>query len=99
MSVIILGDEETCIGFSLIGVDTIILTPDVDFKEKIREIVKNNSFELVIIGEDAFLENADFIIELKSTYKRPLFVPVPDIFGDRLGNYVEETLKKWVGVF
>lgn len=98
MTVVVIADEETCTGFKLIGCQTHEVTPEFDFSGQLRELIDNPDVRVVIIGEEAFLQHKKEVIDYKKMLKKPLILPIPDIFGDRLGGYVEEILKNVVGI-
>ncbi|MHA1733995.1 MAG: V-type ATP synthase subunit F [Promethearchaeota archaeon] len=99
MVVVVIADEETCVGFKLIGIETVEVGPDTDFQHEVDTLLEREDIAVLIIGEDAFLKNSEYILDKKAVLRKPLMVPIPDIFGERLGDYMERKLQQWIGAF
>ncbi|GAB4325004.1 MAG: hypothetical protein Kow0069_30860 [Promethearchaeota archaeon] len=97
MTVVVVADEETCIGFSLIGLKGIVVTPQSDFEAILEEILADKDVKVVIVGEQAFMEHEDFIHKVTQVHKTKVVVPVPSIRGDHLGDYLGELVNRMVG--
>lgn len=99
MKYYVIGDEETLLGFSLVGVEGKIVKTPEEVKLTLKEIIKDKQIGIILITEKYAKMSKDFIAELTYTQNFPLIIEIPDREGplkDR--KSIDEIIRDSVGV-
>ncbi len=75
MTIAILGDEDTVLGFRLAGVDKALVFDKTKAKEQVEEIA---SFSLLIVTEEIGME-----LQSLGIVPEPVIIKIPDKTGSR----------------
>ena len=81
MKYFVIGDEETLLGFSLVGVEGTEVKTAEDVKTTLNEIIKNKNIGIILIIEKFAEMSRDFIEEFIYTQSFPLIIEIPDRGG------------------
>ncbi|MBN1898141.1 MAG: V-type ATP synthase subunit F [Spirochaetes bacterium] len=99
MQYVVIGDEETVLGFSLAGVEGKIARTEEQTLEFLKKYISTPRVGVIIITEKLASPHARFIDDY--TYKEtlPLIIKIPDRSGSREQRIsVEEVIRKSVGI-
>lgn len=86
MKYFVIGDEDTVLGFGLVGVKGFVATNETEAESSFKEALKDDDIGIVIITE----KTAEFIRPLVDAYlftsSFPLIVEIPDRTGKMEGK-------------
>lgn len=97
MKIIVLGDAETTLLFSLEGIDTRLIANASEAVDEIRRIRKSREYGLLIVTEDVAQWASEIVDELRFSKGLPLVIEIPGPNGapkgaSRLANYIREAV-------
>ncbi|MBU1077457.1 MAG: V-type ATP synthase subunit F [Spirochaetes bacterium] len=94
-----IGDEETLLGLSLVGVEGKIVKTAEDVKAAFNEVIQDKTIGIILINEKFAQKSKDFIEEFIYTKSFPLIIEIPDRNGPLPGRKaVDEIIRDSVGV-
>lgn len=93
--VIVIGDEDTVLGFQLLGFKrSFIPKSDDDLRRFIESLIGEK--DVLIINEKLYESARTFLKERKILY--PIFIPIPDKHGSTMKYESREIIKEVMGV-
>ena len=93
--VIVIGDEDTVLGFQILGFKrNFIPKDDDDLKRFIESLIGEK--DVLIITEKFYESARTFLKERKNLY--PIFIPIPDKHGSTMKYESREIIKEVMGV-
>ncbi len=98
MQYVVIGDEETVLGFSLAGVEGKIANSKEETEKYLNEYIHNPQVGIIIITEKLAAPLSDFINQYTYTESFPLIIQIPDKRGYQRKVSVEEVIRKSVGI-
>jgi len=93
--VIVIGDEDTVLGFKLLGFNRSFIPKS---GEDLRRIIDGliGEKDILIITEKLFESAKEFLKEKKSLY--PIFISIPDKHGSTMKHESRDIIKEIMGV-
>lgn len=100
MKMYLLSDNsDTWEGMRLAGVDGVILHRKDEVEARIKEILQTEEIGIVLITEKLRLMCQSYIDNIMLTYKKPLFLEIPDRHGyGRSKLSITDYIKKSIGL-
>lgn len=99
MKTMVIADEETVLGFSLTGVEGIIVKPDDDVRAAFEKAVHTDDVGILLITERVAAVIRDIIDKWIIAGGKPLVVEIPDNTGPLEGRRTpHEFVKSAIGV-
>jgi vacuolar-type H+-ATPase subunit F/Vma7 len=93
--VIVIGDEDTVLGFQLLGFNkNFIPKNNEDLKRIIDSLIGEK--DVLLITEKLFESAKEFLKEKKSLY--PIFISIPDKLGSKMKHESRDIIKEIMGV-
>jgi len=92
MKLVVVGNEDECLGFSLAGIDGIVVSDELVFIEKMKKLLENPEIGVVAVVDryfHIFTENFSSAIK-KQTIPAVVFIPSID------GIHHETSLKEYL---
>lgn len=99
MRYVVIGDEETVLGFALAGIEGKISKSQQDTERYLNEYTSQKDVGIIIITDKLAQPHIEFITHYTYSEVFPLIVIIPDrngYAGKKLS--IEEVLKKSVGI-
>ncbi|MBD3352127.1 MAG: hypothetical protein GF364_11625 [Candidatus Lokiarchaeota archaeon] len=99
MKLLLIGDDESTILFHLVGLDSIIYD-DIkeNFEEEFSSLIEDPEIGFIILTESVLMRHKKFILNIKMTRRRPIIVEIPQMIQKFQENYVNETIKQFIGI-
>ena len=86
-------------GFRLIGIDSVIVNEEDEFKETFDCALKNKDIGILLITEEHARKYNDLLNETRLNKKSPLIVIIPDRHGSiREKNFVTHCINDAIGI-
>ncbi|UCH00875.1 MAG: V-type ATP synthase subunit F [Deltaproteobacteria bacterium] len=99
MKFYIIGDKDTVIGFSLVGIEGAVALSQAEALRSLRQALNRNDIGIILITERLGREIQPIIDELLSQKKCTLILQIPDLKGPLQGRRtVEEVVLSALGV-
>lgn len=100
MKMYLLSDNsDTWEGMRLAGVDGVILHDKEDVEDKIKLLLKSDEYGIILITEKLRLMCDDYINSIMISYKKPLFLEIPDRHGfGRSKTSITDYIKRAIGL-
>lgn len=98
MSVIVIGDENTVLGFSLVGVQGRIVRNRDAAQAALQNVLDDPEFKLVLITENWAAEMRDEIDRLKMEMSEPLLLEIPASDSGPQGYLLREFVEQALGI-
>ena len=99
MKYFVLGDEETVLGFSLVGVNGFVVYENTDIRELFDRILSDDQVGIVIITERVANRIRDRVESLQFKGEFPLVVEIPDRAGyEREKPPLRELINRVIGI-
>ena len=98
MKLIIVGNEEECLGFSLAGVEGVVVDDDMMFVEKMKHLLDHQEIGVIAIVDryfTLFSEHFNSVIEKRAI---PAVVFIPSIDGIHHQSSLKEYLASILGI-
>lgn len=92
----VIGEEDTVILLSLLGIDGTIINQKSEFLKEFNKVIRNPSIGMVIIAVDLDSNLIDYLTEYKLNNKKPFIFSLPDIFNPNIEEdemFIEEISK------
>lgn len=86
-------NKDTKIGMRLCGIEGIVLTTKKETEDFLDEIIKKEDIAIVLITEKLVKLCIEKIYEIKTTFKKPLLVTIPN---KECESSIGETIKKYI---
>lgn len=93
--VIVIGDEDTVLGFQLLGFNRNFIPKNYDELRKFIDGLIGEK-DILIITEKLFESAKEFLKEKKSLY--PIFISIPDKHGSMMKHESRDIIKEIMGV-
>ena len=81
MSFFVIGNEDTVLGFKLVGVPGIVITKEEDVHNAFRDAVANRSGKILLITERLAQVIHGEVVHQRASMKPPFVVEIPDRHG------------------
>lgn len=100
MSVYVIGDENTVLGFALVGIDGTVVTTEDEARAALQDAVEggNAEAEIVLITEQWAAHMRQTVDDLKMTQMRPLVLEIPAEEGEPTGKSLRELVRAAAGI-
>lgn len=99
MQYVVIGDEETVLGFALAGVDGKVANSKEETEKYLNEYINTPQVGIIIITEKLALMVKEFIEKYTYTESFPLIVQIPDRRGYQQQRIsVEDVIRKSIGI-
>ena len=98
MKLVIVGSEDECLGFSLAGVEGIVVSDELVFIQEMKELLKNPEVGVVAVVDryfSIFSENFSSVIKKQAI---PAVVFIPSIDGVHHETSLKEYLASILGI-
>lgn len=96
MKISLIGDEFTCRGFSLAGIDTVVVGRDTDIKQVFQDAIAEEDLAILFLTEKTAEKIPGLIKEHKIESEIPLIIEIPDKDGwqerGKVLNLINRTL-------
>jgi V/A-type H+-transporting ATPase subunit F len=86
MRFLCIGDDDTCLGFRLAGVETVPVTTAEQAADALRRARQRSDLQIVILSERVAESIRDLVSSIRIEARRPLLVEVPDAAGPMEGR-------------
>jgi len=97
--IVVLGDEETVIGFKLAGVRRAVVANESNADEKFNELVADSKVGLIILSEDTRKLFSQKTLKVIETLAKPVVLTIPGKTTKPTGvNPIALMIKKAIGV-
>lgn len=99
MRTIVIADEDTVLGFSLAGVQGIIVSTEEETRKTFEQVTRQEDIGIVVITERVAQHIRDAVDKWVVGGGRPLLVEIPDSQGPQEGRRTpHEFVKSAIGV-
>ena len=98
MSVFAIGDENTILGFSLIGVSGQIVRTVGEARSALDDAVARDDVKIVLITENWAAEMREKVDQLKKDIPQPLVLDIPGSEPAAKGRSLREFVQEAVGI-
>ncbi|MHA1525489.1 MAG: V-type ATP synthase subunit F [Promethearchaeota archaeon] len=92
----VIGEEDTVILLSLLGIEGTVINQKNEFLKEFNKVIRNPSIGMVIIAVDLDSNLIDYLTEYKLNNKKPFIFSLPDIFNPNIEEdemFIEEISK------
>lgn len=86
MRFLAIGDEDTCLGFRLAGVEAVAVTTAEAAAAALKKARQRADLQIVILSERVAESIRPLVSEIRTEARRPLLVEVPDARGPMEGR-------------
>lgn len=94
-----IGDDYTTHGFSLIGIDSVVVTTPKDAETALMGILSKQDYGIIIINEEVANWIRPHIDKIRMELSRPLIVEIPGPkWPAKLRKSLREFVQKAVGI-
>jgi V/A-type H+-transporting ATPase subunit F len=98
VDIFVVGDENTILGFSLMGIDGKVVESAEEARTALDDAVAREDVRIVLITEDWAAEMREKVDQLKMEMAEPLVLEVPGSAPEPTGPSLRELVEKAVGV-
>lgn len=77
MSIFVIGDENTVIGFALVGIEGAVATTEEEARTALNRVLEREGVEIVLVSEAWAAKMRDTVDRLKMTQMHPLVLEIP----------------------
>lgn len=99
MSFFVIGDEETVLGFKLVGVQGIAITKDDEIHDAFRDAIANRSGKVILITERLAKIIYPDVVRQRASMSLPFVVEIPDRHGPLPSRKsITEMIREAVGI-
>lgn len=98
MKLVVVGSEDECLGFSLAGVEGIVVSDELGFIQEMKQLLNNPEIGVVAVVDryfSVFTENFNEVIKKKAI---PAVVFIPSIDGIYHQTSLKEHLASILGI-
>ena len=98
MKLVIVGNEDECLGFSLAGVESVVVSDELVFIQEMKELLSNSEIGVIAVVDryfSVFSENFSSVIKKKAI---PAVVFIPSIDGIHHERSLKEYLASILGI-
>jgi len=98
MKLVIVGNEEECLGFSLAGVEAVVVEDESSFIEQMKTLFSDHEIGVITIADryfSAFSEHFSTVIEKRAV---PAVVFIPSMDGIHHKSSIKEYLASILGI-
>ncbi len=88
----VLGEEDIVIMLGLLGIEGTVIEDRASFLDKFKELKKNPSIGMIIIGSELSTADYDFLLNFKLNNRIPLVFILPDMFRPDIDR--EDVMKR-----
>ena len=100
MKMFLISDNvDTLTGMRLTGVEGVIARSREEFSREIESVLNDKSIGVLVVTEKLAAQFSDIVNQVKSTYKLPLIVDIPDRYGTtKKNNFISEYVNEAIGL-
>lgn len=98
MSIRVVGDDNTVLGFALVGIDGTAVTAEDEAQSALEDAVAASDVEIVLITEQWAARVRERVDELKMTQIRPLVLEIPGEGAEPAGTSLRELVRQAIGI-
>ena len=100
MKMFLISDNvDTLTGMRLTGVEGAIARSREEFSLEIESVLNDKSIGVLVVTEKLAAQFSDIVNQVKSTYKLPLIVDIPDRYGTtKKNNFISEYVNEAIGL-
>lgn len=98
MKLIVVGNEDECLGFSLAGVQSVVVSDELVFIQEMKQLLENPEVGVVAVVDryfSVFSENFSLVIKKQAI---PAVVFIPSIDGIHHETSLKEYLASILGI-
>lgn len=89
----------TLVGMRMAGIEGVLIKTKIEFEKALRQAIKMQDIAVVLVTEKFMNLCKDLILNVKTTYKKPLITIIPDRHNSGLDNgEIMKYVKEAVGV-
>ena len=99
MSFFVIGDEDTVLGFKLVGVPGVVIAKSGEAHDAFRDAVANRSGKILLITERLAQEIHSDVLRQRISMKPPFVVEIPDRHGPLpMRKSIAEMIREAIGI-
>lgn len=99
MSFFVIGDEDTVLGFKLVGVPGIAITKDEEVHDVFRDAIANRSGKIILITERLAQGIHREVVHQRASMSPPFVVEIPDRHGPLpTRKTIAEMIREAIGI-
>lgn len=98
MSIFVVGDENTVIGFSLVGIEGEAVTGEDAARAALGEAVDREGVEIVLVTEQWAGRMRETVDQLKMNRSRPLVLEIPGDGTEAEGTSLRDLVQRAAGI-
>ena len=99
MSFFVIGDQDTVLGFNLVGIPGVTVARPEEVREAFREAVANRLGKILLITERLAREVEGAVIRQRALMKPPFVVEIPDRNGPMpTRKTIPEMIREAIGI-
>ena len=98
MSIFVIGDENTVLGFALVGVDGAVVESLEEARSTLDEALQSEGMQIVLITENWAAQMRKKVDQLKMEAVEPLVLEIPGPESAPSGPSLRELVRQAVGV-
>jgi len=98
MDIYVIGDENTILGFSLMGIDGEIVRSVVEARSVLDEAVEMDEVKIILITEQWAAAMRERVDQLKGQMAEPLVLEIPGSAPEAEGQSLRELVEEAIGI-
>jgi V/A-type H+-transporting ATPase subunit F len=98
MSIYVIGDQNTILGFSLIGIKGRVVGTTDEAHEALNEALQRREIEMVLITQQWATQLRDEVSQLRMTLTEPILLEIPGSEPAPAGPSLRELVESAVGI-
>ena len=97
-SFVICESKDTLLSMRLAGIGGVIVSNQKETQDQIEQILKDEETGIIMISENVFSENAEYIMEKKLTERKKLIIQIPEPEGLKDKDYIMNYIRTSIGI-
>ena len=98
MGIYVIGDEDTVLGFRLVGGKGVVVNSADQARDEFEKAVGNSDVQLLFVTHKWAQTMADRLNRIKMTRTRPVVMDIPDASGQVPESSVRDLVSRAIGV-
>jgi V/A-type H+-transporting ATPase subunit F len=98
MSIYVIGDQNTILGFSLIGVDGRVVESADQARQALDQALGRDEIDMVLITQQWSAQLQDVVSELRMSLAQPILLEIPGSEAGPAGPSLRELVESAVGI-
>jgi V/A-type H+-transporting ATPase subunit F len=98
MSLFVIGDQNTILGFSLIGIDGRVVETATEARDALDWAVERDEIDMVLITQRWSAELRDVVGELRMHLTEPILLEIPGAEAGPAGPSLRDLVQSAVGI-